>query len=85
MPLTKRVEILFEPKDYSVIQRVARERGETVGELIRQAVKRDYVQPDLEKRRGAARRLLAMQSDLGTWEEVKAEMERATVQRFEAP
>ena len=85
MPRTRRVEILFDPGDYEVVQRVARERGETVGEVIREAVAHYYVEPALERRRAAARRLLALPPVDITWEEAKEAIGRGKVQGLEAP
>lgn len=84
MALTKRVEVLFDPRDYKLIEELARSKGLTVGALVRQAVEQQYLQPTLEQRRAAVKWLLSQEVDLGTWEEAKAAIEREVVKHFEA-
>ena len=84
--LTKRVEVLFDPEDYRAIEELARSQGQTVGSMVRQAVKHQYLSPSMEQRRTAIQRFLSLpETDLGTWDEAKAAIERETVRRFETP
>ncbi|MDP3063755.1 MAG: ribbon-helix-helix protein, CopG family [Chloroflexota bacterium] len=86
MALSKRVEVLFDPKDYQAIEELARSTGQTVGSLVRRAVEQQYLHPTLEQRRAAIQRFLNQPDiDLGTWEEAKAAIEKEAVKRFEAP
>ena len=64
MALTKRVEVLFDPDHYRVIEQLARSQGQTVGALVRKAVEQVYLKPTLEQRRAAVQGLLSEQSDL---------------------
>lgn len=71
MALTKRVELLLDPKQYAQLEKIARARKESVGALIRQALEREYLQPTLEERREAAAWLLSQETNFGDWEQVK--------------
>ncbi len=84
MPLTKRVELLLDPAQYALLEEMARARKESVGALIRRAVTREYLQPTREQKRAALQRLLAQNTDLGTWEEAKRDISREVVKELEA-
>ena len=83
MALTKRVEVLFDPEHYRVIEQLARSQGKTVGALVRKAVEQVYLKPTLEQRSAAVQGILSEQSDL-TWEEAKRILERQVGRRLEA-
>lgn len=83
MALTKRVEVLFDPGQYSLLEQVARSRGETIGALVRRAVEQHYLGPTLEQRRAAVEGLISQQSDL-TWEEARSILETDVGRRLEA-
>ena len=74
--LSKRVEVLFDPKQYAGLEQEARRRGESVGSLVREAVERQYLLPSREERRTALRDLLSIKLDIGSWEEAKEEIIR---------
>jgi hypothetical protein len=82
--LTKRVEILFDPQQYVLMERIARARGETMGALVRRAVELQYLQPTWQQRRAAVRGILAEASDV-TWEEARHILETDVGRRLEAP
>lgn len=82
MALTKRVEILFDPEHYRVIEQLARSQGKTVGALVRKAVEQQYLWPSVERRKAAVRELLAMESDL-SWEEAKEIIENDPGRRLD--
>ena len=84
MSLTKRVEVLFDPKQFELVERIARSRGETVGALVRRAVEQQYLGPTLEQRKAAVEALLSEELNFGSWEEIKAEIEREVVKEIEA-
>jgi len=83
--LTRRVEILVDPDEYARLEEIARQRGESVGAVIRHAVDREYLEPMLADRQKAIQDLLQMQVEVGTWEEVKEALQREVIGRFEAP
>jgi len=43
--LNRRAHILFEDKEYDLLELLAMEKGKSVGELVRIAVQRVYVEP----------------------------------------
>lgn len=83
MALTRRVEVLFAPKQYALMEQIARARGETIGALVRKAVKQQYLGPTLEQRRAAVKAMLAEESDL-TWEAARHILETDVGRRLEA-
>ena len=81
MALKKRVEVLFEEEKFTYLQRKAKEEKTSVGHLVREAVATVYMAKDVDKRRGAIKRILEMEPvDFGpnwaetTWEEFKEEI-----------
>ena len=72
MSLAKRVEMLFDPKEYAQLEEIARGRGESVAALVRRAVKSQYLETSLEQKREAALYITSQELDFGTWEDVKA-------------
>ena len=83
MPLTKRVEVLFEPEQYRIMEQLASSQGKSVGALVRKAVEQVYLTSTLEMRKAAVDGLLSEQSDL-TWEEAKIILDTDVGRRFEA-
>lgn len=69
--MTKRVEVLFPPEDYEALRQEAERRGESIGELLRDAARRMYLNPSSEERDAAFDRLMSREVDIGTWEELK--------------
>ena len=84
MALTKRVEVLFDPEHYRIIEQLARSQGKTVGALVRKAVEQVYLRPTMEERNAAVQGLLSEHSDL-SWEEAKRILETDVGRQFEAP
>jgi len=82
--LTKRVELLFDPGAYKRLEELAESKTQSVASLIRSAVERMYLQPTLEQKKAALKRLVSANTDFGEWEEVKASMERERVREIEA-
>jgi len=80
MAKDKRVEILFESRDYQRLAEIARRERKSVGSVVREAVAKYATQPADGRRKGAMRRLLALQSgiDWGTPEELRAELRRVS-------
>jgi hypothetical protein len=81
--LSKRVEVLFDPKQYEGLEQEARRRGESVGSLVREAVERQYLLPSREERRTALKELLSIKLDIGSWEEAKELILRSYLDRFQ--
>ncbi len=74
MALTKRVEVLFDPQKHAYLEQLARRGNTTIGELVREAVEKAYLSPDLDRRLEAAAWLTAQNIDFGgDWEHIKGE------------
>jgi hypothetical protein len=82
--LSKRVEILFDPKQYAELECEARRRDKSVGSLVREAVEREYLQPTRRQKLAAVRRLTSQQMDWPPWEELKEAIIRAKVSGLDA-
>jgi len=69
--LNRRAHILFEEEDFNLLELLAVEKGSSVGELVRKAVKRAYVEPKdeaLERRKKGFQRLIKWQEKIGVFE-----------------
>ncbi len=77
MAKTKRVQVLMEPKEFNQLERVARKRGSSVSDLMREAVRAQYlVDVDRSRRFGATQSFLSLpDSVLLDWGVVKKELE----------
>ena len=74
--LTKKTTILFSPKIYRQLARLAKERGTSVGDLVRQAAIREYLLPDRKTRLEAAEAIAAMNLPVSDWPTMKREIVR---------
>jgi hypothetical protein len=77
MAKTKRVQVLLEPSEFDALERLAQDRGASVAELIRHAVRVQYL-----KVSDRARRMRAVDFFLGlpdtplpAWKVLKEELE----------
>jgi len=75
MAKTKRVQVLMEPKEYERLERVARKRGSSVADLMREAGRaQDLVDVELSRSSRAAQSFLSLPDvALLDWEELKHE------------
>jgi hypothetical protein len=85
LALTRRVELLFDPDQYSRLEEIARSRGVSVAAVIRSAVDREDLRPALAEKRVAVEELLRVEAPVGTWEEVKEDILEHAGRQFEAP
>lgn len=78
MAKDKRVEVLFEPRDYQRLEEIARRERKSVGSLVREAVAKYVTRPSNEEREVAWERLLSMNTgiDWGSPEELREEYAR---------
>ena len=83
MALRKRVEVLFDPEKYTYLEQVARREKTSVGNLIREAVEKVYVDTDQKKRWEAFKRLTSEKFDFGDWETIKEKMLRGYTEDLE--
>lgn len=74
MTLTKKAMILFDPDQYRKLEEKAKLRKTSVGALIREAVEHTILGEDefsKKRRLEAAKRLVSVEEDLLSWEEIE--------------
>lgn len=76
MAKTKRVQVLMEPREFNLLERVARKRGSSVSDLMREAARAQYlVDVDRTRRTRAAQIFLSLPDvTLPDWNAVKNEL-----------
>jgi hypothetical protein len=74
---TKRVQVLMEPREFAALERLARKRGASVADLIREAARAQYLKADDGIRRARAAELFLGLPDapLPEWQLLKREIE----------
>ncbi|MCL2471708.1 MAG: ribbon-helix-helix domain-containing protein [Propionibacteriaceae bacterium] len=81
--LDRRVQVLFDPEEYSLLEDLAHQESRSVGSIIRESVRRTLSQP-AQTRLVALERLLtradAAPVPVGDWHDVKDGFERDTLQ-----
>lgn len=77
MTMTKRVQVLMEPGEYDLLERVARKRGSSVSDLMREAARAQFlVDVDRSRRARSVHSFLSLpDAPLPEWEIVKMELE----------
>ena len=73
MELTKKTTILFPPELHDRLVRLARDRGTSLGELVREACEAQYGRLSTERRLGAVRELGALSLPVASPPEMKRE------------
>ena len=73
MGLTKKTTILLQPELHTRLRELARRRGTSIGELIRDACVRQYGLGATDDRLAAVRELAELSLPVGTPEEMKRE------------
>ena len=71
--LTKRLEILFDPKEFEMIKRKAKAEGKSVAGLVRKVLKEKIIEKDIKQKEAILRRLFSpsMETPFDAWEEEK--------------
>jgi hypothetical protein len=77
MAKTKRVQVLMEPHEFEVLEDLARKRGASVSDLMREAARAQLLaQVGLARRSEAVRQFLGLQeTPMPSWKNLKAELE----------
>jgi Ribbon-helix-helix protein, copG family len=77
MAKTKRVQVLMEPLEFAALERLARSRGASVADLIRDAARAQYLDiADRGRRARAAELFLSLpETPLPEWSDLKQELE----------
>ena len=84
--LERRVQVLFDPDEYALLETTARQEQRSVASIIRESVHRTLAQP-ASARQMALGRLLARADSapaqpVGDWETAKAGFERDTLRNI---
>jgi predicted transcriptional regulator len=74
MAKSRRAQVMMEPSEYRVLERLARRNRTTVSDLIRSAVEEKFFSRE-EQRVAAAEAIGALSLDVGEWDELRAELE----------
>ena len=74
MPRTRRAQVLLEPDEYAALERLSRQRGISVSNLIREAVV-DAYGPTASGGGRIADEIAAMNVPVGDWEDLEREIE----------
>jgi hypothetical protein len=77
MAKTKRVQVLMEPDEFEVLDEFARRHRTSLSDLMREAVRAQFLAPvGLARRAEAARQFLRLpDAPMPAWKELKAEIE----------
>ncbi|MBI4600922.1 MAG: hypothetical protein HY721_03080 [Planctomycetes bacterium] len=78
--LAKETTILFPPKLYRRLEKVAREQKRSVGALVRDAVEIQYGEGGLRARLEAVERLARLNAPTGSPDRVEKEIERGALE-----
>jgi hypothetical protein len=73
MELTKKTTILFSPELYDDLANLARQRGTSVGDLIREACRSQYFLTSRQERLSIVDEMAALSLPVGTPEEMELE------------
>ena len=73
MELSKKTTILFSPDLHDRLLRLARQKGTSLGDLVRSACERQYGLASLEERVAAVESLAALELPVGSPEEMARE------------
>lgn len=83
--LSKRLEILFDPKDYEMIRRKAKAEGKSVAGLIRKVLQDKIIEKDKKQKEAILRRLFSpsMETPFNEWKEEKKGIIRSRAKEVE--
>lgn len=73
MELEKKTTILFPPKLHAQLVKIAKLRGKSLGQLVREACQERYGGPSVEDRLAGVREMSKMSLPVGTIEQMKRE------------
>lgn len=83
--LTKRLEILFDPKEFEAIKKKAESEEKSVASLIREAVREKIIEKDIKRKDLALKRLFSpkMETSFGKWVEEKKKIIKGRIKEIE--
>lgn len=74
--LTKRVQVLLSPEQWSRLQAIAHAQRRSLGALVRKAVEEVYLQPEECGKLAAVERMAALRLPVADWEQMERESAR---------
>lgn len=77
--LTKKATILFAPKMYAQLGRLAKQRRTSIAQLVRRAAIQCYLVPDRRTRLEAVEAIAAMNLPVSDWPTMEAEITRGAL------
>ena len=78
-PLSKRLEIRVESSTLRFLHEISKKRHESIGQLVRSAVKKLYLQNTKKERISAASNLCNLNAPAADWDQMEAEIEGGRV------
>lgn len=84
--LTKRLEILFDPKEFEILKKKAAEEGKSVANLVRETLKEKITDSSIKEKENALKRLFSpsMETDFDEWKEEKKRIIKTRGKNIEA-
>ncbi len=84
--LTKRLEILFDPKEFEILKKKATEEGKSVANLVRETLKEKITDSSIKEKENALKRLFSpsMETDFDEWKEEKKRIIKTRGKNVEA-
>ena len=83
--LTKRLEILFDPKEFEILEKKAKAEGKSIASLAREALKEKIMDSSVKQKEKALKKLfsLSMEMSFDEWEEEKKRIIKKRVKEIE--
>ena len=78
--LTRRMQILFSPEQYSKLHTLSVEAHTSIGEMVRGAVDKTYGQERMKKRIAAAKRLINLNVSTCNWGKMKKQIIKGAIE-----
>ena len=76
MPATRQAQVLLEPEEYATLEELARQRGTTLSDLIREAVRERYILLKASREK-AVEEIFRLQIPVADWTSFEDEIEQA--------
>ncbi|HEY3130837.1 MAG TPA: ribbon-helix-helix protein, CopG family [Acidobacteriota bacterium] len=81
MNKNRRLEILLSPNDYELLRQKALDQEQSVGELVREAIREKYGGASPESKRAALQRLLRLKLPVADWAKMEREIAQGMMKR----
>lgn len=83
--LTKRLEILFDPKEFEILKKKAKAEGKSIASMVRETLKEKIIDSSLKQKERALKRLFSptMETPFDEWREEKKRITKTRVKEIE--